>query len=141
MTTLTNIKLFIISFIALIIIDYLWLGIYYYDSYRKIIESVQKTKLIGRLGGAIVVYIALALIILFWIVPRIQLESKNNNLFITSFIYGGILGGLIYAVFDFTSYTIFTNWDLKTAIVDTVWGAVLMTLVSFITAYSNKYLI
>jgi uncharacterized membrane protein len=69
------------------------------------------------------------------------LESKNNNLFITSFIYGGILGGLIYAVFDFTSYTIFTNWDLKTAIVDTVWGAVLMTLVSFITAYSNKYLI
>lgn len=141
MLTLTDVKLFFISIIALIIIDYLWLGILYYDSYRKTIESVQKTKLTGRLLGGLVVYIALALIIVFWIIPRIQLESKQNNLLLTSFIYGGILGGLIYAVFDFTNYTIFTNWDLKTSIVDTLWGMILMTLVSFITAYSNKYLL
>ncbi len=144
MTTLTNIKLFFIAFISLIIIDYIWLGILYLESYRKTIESVQKTKLTARLIGGLIVYIAIALIIVFWIIPRIVLESKNNskrNLLLTSFIYGGILGGLIYAVFDFTNYTIFTNWDLKTSIVDTIWGTVLMTIVSFITAYSNKYLI
>jgi uncharacterized membrane protein len=142
MEFITNIKLFFISIIALIVIDYLWLGIIYYDSNRKIIESVQKTKLKGRLIGGIIVYIALALIIVFWIVPRIQIESKNNsNLLLTSFIYGGILGGLTYAIFDFTNYTIFTNWDLKTSIVDTIWGTILMTIVSFITAYSNKYLL
>ena len=141
MLTVKNIKLFFISIITLIIIDYLWLGILYYDSYRKTIESVQKTKLTGRLIGGLIVYIALALIIVFWIIPRIQLESKKNNLLITSFIYGGILGGLIYAVFDFTNYTIFTNWDLKTSIVDTLWGMILMSIVSYITAYSNKYLL
>ncbi len=135
MEFITNIKLFFISFIALIIIDYLWLGILYYDSYRKTIESVQKTKLTGRLLGGLIVYIALALIIVFWIIPRIVLESKNNNLLLTSFIYGGILGGLTYAIFDFTNYTIFTNWDLKTSIIDTIWGTILMTIVSFITAY------
>jgi uncharacterized membrane protein len=144
MEFITNIKLFFISIITLIIIDYIWFGIIYLEPYRKIIESVQKTKLNIRLSGGLIVYIALALIIVFWIIPRIVLESKNNsnrNLLLTSFIYGGILGGLMYAFFDFTSYTIFSNWDLKTSIVDTIWGTVLMTIVSFITAYSNKYLL
>ena len=141
MLTLTNVKLFFISLIALSIIDYIWIGVIFSDSYRKTIESVQKTKFSVRLWGGIIVYIALALITVFWIIPRIQLESKNNNLLLTSFIYGGLLGGLVYAIFDFTNYAIFTNWDLTTSIIDAVWGMILMTLVSFITAYSNKYLL
>ncbi len=141
MSTVSNIKLFFIAFITLAIVDYIWIGVIFADSYRKTIESVQKTKFTVRIVSGLIVYIALALIIVFWIIPRIQLESKQNNLLLTSFIYGGILGGLIYAVFDFTNYAIFTNWDLQTSIIDAVWGMILMTIVSFITAYSNKYLL
>jgi len=140
MLTLTHIKLFLIALITLAIIDFIWIGVIFANSYRKTIESVQKTKFSARIIAGLIVYIALALIIVFWIIPRIQLESKKN-LLLTSFIYGGLLGGLIYAVFDFTNYAIFTNWDLQTSIIDAIWGTILMTIVSFITAYSNKYLL
>jgi hypothetical protein len=140
MLTLTHIKLFLIALITLTIIDFIWIGVIFANSYRKTIESVQKTKFIVRIVAGLIVYIALALIIVFWVIPRIQLESKKN-LLLSSFIYGGLLGGLIYAVFDFTNHAIFTNWDLQTSIIDTIWGTILMTIISFITAYSNKYLL
>ena len=36
-----------------------------------------------------------------------------------------LLGGLIYGVFEFTTMSIFKKWELKTALMDTLWGAVL----------------
>jgi uncharacterized membrane protein len=91
MLTLTHIKLFLIALITLTIIDFIWIGLIFANSYRKTIESVQKTKFIVRIVAGLIVYIALALIIVFWIIPRIQLESKKN-LLLSSFIYGGLLG-------------------------------------------------
>lgn len=36
-----------------------------------------------------------------------------------------LLGGAIYGVFGFTNMSIFKKWELKTALMDTLWGATL----------------
>ena len=53
-------------------------------------------------------------------------KYKNINL-IESFF----LGILVYGVFEFTSASIFTNWKIKTIILDTLWGGTLFLLILF----------
>jgi uncharacterized membrane protein len=138
---MSQLKLFVSVLIIMGIIDFLWIGIIYKNQYRKVIESVQKEKFIVKMLGAVIVYIALAIIVVGWIIPRIKQELKNksySNLFMTCLLYGGILGGLIYAVFDFTNYAIFSKWDLKTSIIDSVWGMILFTMTTFLTLLLNN---
>ena len=66
-----------------------------------------------RWQGAPVVYIALAYLLL-------QTHS-NAQAFLT--------GLATYAVYDFTNYATLTNYDLKFAIADSVWGGVLFSIV------------
>jgi len=42
------------------------------------------------------------------------------------------LGILIYSVYEFTNYALFTNWSFMTVIMDTLWGGVLFFLAAFI---------
>lgn len=42
------------------------------------------------------------------------------------------LGILIYSVYDFTNYALFTNWSLLTVIIDTLWGGILFFLSAFV---------
>ncbi len=138
---LSQLKLFLSVLVIMAVIDYIWIGVIYSNQYRKVIENVQKEKFVVKILGGVIVYFALAIIIVGWIIPRIKVELKNNsysNLFIASLLYGGILGGLIYAVFDFTNYAIFDKWDFKTAIIDSVWGMVLFTITTFLTLLINK---
>jgi len=44
----------------------------------------------------------------------------------------GLLGLATYAVFEFTNYAMFKNYDLKIAIMDSVWGATLFMLTTLI---------
>jgi uncharacterized membrane protein len=131
------IKQFFIVLILLAVIDFPWIGIIYAKEYTKVIENVQKQKFVVRYLGGLIVYIAIALIIVGWVIPRLQQKSKVS--FLDCLLYGGLLGGLVYAVFDFTNYALFTDWTLKTSIIDTVWGLVLTTLVSFLSMKIINY--
>ena len=138
---LYQLRLFVSVLVIMAILDFIWIGVIYKNQYTKVIESVQKEKFIVKMLGAVVVYLALAIIAVGWIIPRIKQELKNSsysNLFMTCLLYGGILGGLIYAVFDFTNYAIFSKWDLKTSIIDSVWGMILFTMTTFLTLLLNN---
>ena len=52
-------------------------------------------------------------------------------------IYGGLLGLLVYGVYDTTNYAIFNKWDFKTVVMDTLWGGVLFSLTTFLTSFSE----
>ena len=51
-----------------------------------------------------------------------------------------LLGLVIYAVYEFTNLSIFTNWSILSTIIDTTWGAVLFGLTTAIV-YKTKGLI
>ena len=66
-----------------------------------------------RWEGAPIVYIALAYLLL----------QTNSNM------QAFLVGLSTYAVYDFTNYATLTNYELKFAIADSIWGGILFSLV------------
>ena len=124
-------KEFFLVFILLALIDlpYLYLNT---PLFRQVVKQISGKGLTDRYYSAIMVYIALALGITFLVLPRIR---AGNNRLSDSILYGGIFGIASYATFDFTIHFMLEGWSLQVAIMDTLWGAVLCSAVSFLVSY------
>jgi uncharacterized membrane protein len=124
-------KEFFLVFILLALIDlpYLYLNT---PMFRQVVKQISGKGLTDRYYSAIMVYIALALGITFLVLPRIR---AGNNRLADSILYGGIFGIASYATFDFTIHFMLEGWSLQVAIMDTLWGAVLCSAVSFLVSY------
>jgi len=89
--------------------------------FGELVAKVQRTAIQFRLEGAVVVYLLLAVGLYYFIVKPGRKVWE-----------AGLLGLVIYGTFDFTNYTMFKNYDLKTAIMDTTWGSILFMLTTLI---------
>ncbi len=92
-------------------IDSIWLltgGIYA----RQLVERIQGRPLNVRYMSALLVYIAMAYLVL-----------KADS------VMEAFLQGLAtYAVYDFTTHALLTNYDWRFALADTIWGGILFSL-------------
>lgn len=89
--------------------------------FGDMVTKIQKTAMQIRMGGAIVVYLLLALGLYYFII-------KPNR----SIWEAGLLGLVIYGTFDFTNYAMFKNYDVLIGIMDTAWGAILFASVTYL---------
>jgi len=94
-----------------------------------LVAKIQRTAMQVRLSGAIVVYLLLALGLYYFII------KPGHNTW-----EAGFLGLIIYGTFDFTNYTMFKNYDLSVAIMDTLWGGILFAMTTVIYSIGNKEL-
>jgi uncharacterized membrane protein len=122
--------------LAFIVIDapYLYLNS---KLYTDITRSISGKTFTTRYYSALIVYLALALGVFVLVLPKIRKDTTRNMLY-DSLLYGGVLGIVSYATFDFTAHFMFDGWTLGVSIMDTIWGATLCSLVSFITVYLWK---
>lgn len=89
--------------------------------FGELVAKIQRTAMQLRIEGAIIVYLLLAIGLYYFIVkPGLSAWEA------------GLLGLVIYGTFDFTNYAMLKNYDLKTAIMDTVWGSLLFALTTLI---------
>ena len=96
-------------------VDLLYLftgGIYF----RRMIEQIQGQPFSPRYLAGIPVYLALAYLLL---------QTK-------SYTEAALYGAAVYAVYDMTNYTLFRDYDLTLAIVDTIWGGILFMVSRYI---------
>ena len=111
---------FLKPFFTILIVMLLLDSVYLYltkDIFGELVAKVQRTAIQFRLGGAIIVYLLLAIGLYYFIVkPGLSAWEA------------ALLGLVIYGTFDFTNDAMFKNYDLKTAIMDTVWGSLLFAL-------------
>ena len=126
-----SLKLFISSAIILLLIDsiYLW-GFSTYFS--KLIKTIQKQPLVMNYLGAVICYILLIIGLNYFVLQNNSLKTKDKikNAF--------ILGIIIYGIYDSTNYAIFNKWDLKTLLLDTIWGGILLSLTTYISIKLNN---
>ena len=115
---------FLKSFLTILVIMLLLDSVYLYFTksiFGELVAKIQRTAMQFRIEGAIIVYILLALGLYYFIVkPGLSAWEA------------GLLGLVIYGTFDFTNYAMLKNYDLKTAIMDTVWGSLLFALTTLI---------
>ena len=97
----------LIAFISLILFDFIWFSL----SSKTVYKSVTKKP---NIYAAILVYLVICSAI------AVQLPKTFNE----ALVYGLLVGFVIYSVFNLTSYAIFNNWPLLTAIIDTIAGTI-----------------
>lgn len=121
---------FMKTFLTILVIMLLLDSVYLYFTksiFGVLVAKVQRTAMQFRIEGAIIVYLLLALGLYYFILkPGLSAWEA------------GLLGLVIYGTFDFTNYAMFKNYDLKTAIMDTVWGSFLFALTTLILRELSK---
>ena len=130
--------LFNIFIIFLILFfDFIWLYINA-NMYNKSVKQIQDKKLNINYIGAFLSYICVILSLFLFSFPIVKNEyekNKKQSLLLLSLRYGGLLGLFIYGIFNTTNITIFTNYNIKTVILDTLWGFFSYTLITYIYSY------
>lgn len=86
------------------------------------VAEVQRVVLEFRYLGAIVCY-ALLIFGLYYFIIKNRRPVKDAM----------ILGFIIYGVYESTTYALLKKWHLRTVMIDTLWGGILLGLTTMIT--------
>jgi uncharacterized membrane protein len=84
--------------------------------FRHMVERIQARVVEIRFMAAIPVYFAMAYLLL---------QTK-------SYTEAGIYGLCVYTVYEMTNYAIFKDYDLKIALMDMGWGAILFMFARYV---------
>ena len=104
-----NFLFIILLFVA---VDSIWL-ISGSSLSSRMVQDIQGSPITIRFLPAVIVYVALAYLVS---IPKTSKEAF-------------LLGLSTYAIYDFTNYAILKNYSLQFALMDTIWGGILMTIV------------
>jgi len=96
---------------------YLFLSHQYFQRQIKLVQGSEMHVQIWKL---ILTYILLVLGFYYFVIIK-NLSLKDSFL----------LGLFIYAVYEFTNYSIFKQWNWFTVVLDTLWGGILYALVRY----------
>jgi uncharacterized membrane protein len=95
--------------------------------YNNLVTKIQKSPLNLKIMPAVGAYSVILFSWYYFVFQNIKKQSKKKSI-----IDSAVLGLCMYSLFDFTNMAIFKNWDLKTVIIDSIWGSILYTLTTFI---------
>ena len=91
------------------------------DMFELQIAAVQRVSLQFRISGAILCYLLLILGLYYFIIlPRKSVMD--------AFLFGIV----IYGVYETTNYTLLKKWKPEIVVIDTLWGGVLLAIVTSI---------
>jgi len=92
------------------------------NMFAKQIFAIQKEDIKMNIPSAIACYFFLLFGLYYFI-----LKDRRSPL------DAMLLGLVIYAVYETTTYALLKNWKLKTVIIDSLWGGILFYLTTYLT--------
>ena len=116
-------KIILIIIIALILIDAVYLMIMK-DTFEKQISLIQNSPLKINMYAGAVCYLALASGLYYFVIKD---KKPVRDAF--------LLGLVIYTVYETTTMALFKDWQLKNAIIDSIWGGVLFASITQLLYY------
>ena len=116
------------GFISFVVLDYIWLAVLAKDFYLKNLEShitLKDGSLVPYLPAIPLVYIVAIIGILFFVLPKVTTLPQ-------AFLFGALFGFVAYAFYDFTNLATLKDYPWSLAIVDIIWGTLLVGTVTTI---------
>jgi uncharacterized membrane protein len=121
--------LFLILLGMTLAIDAVWLTLNY--SYHKaLFAAIQGSPLTIRYLPAFLVYVVIAAALWYFVFDG---GKEKNPALLRAFI----LGLLMYGIYDLTNYATLARYTLRMTVTDSLWGATLFTLVTWVVSRIN----
>ena len=121
-----------------LVIDLTWLGMVMVNFYKSELGSLARRtgdSLNPVWWAATIVYLVIPLGIVLFALPRVTTE----NPFGSSLLWGFLYGATLYAVYDFTNYSLLKGWPLRMTLVDIAWGGVLCAIVTYVASLIDRW--
>lgn len=113
-------KILLIIAITIIILDAIWLNTFGKYMYVPMINDIQHTESKIKIVPVIITYILMILLVYYYCLPLIKNKTYSP------FFCGFFIGILIYGIFDMTNLALFNKYTYKNAILDMMWGGLLL---------------
>jgi len=126
--------------ILILVFDFIWL-IVNRNMYNTLVSNIQGSEIKLNFTGGIIAYTCIIISFFMFAFPLVRYEFEKNNkkqsLILLSLKYGGILGLVIYGIFNGTNIAIFTNYNYTIGLKDTLWGIFNYSIITYI--YTKLY--
>jgi len=114
-------KELVISALVMLGLDTAYISVIKND-YLNQIQDIQKTVPNVNMVGVLLSYSLMIFGINYFII------QKNASI-LDAFLFGIV----IYGIYDATAYALFSKWSVNLAIIDTIWGGILMMTTAYLT--------
>ena len=120
-------KEILIASVILLVLDYIFISMNY-KAYSDQVINIQRVVMKVKPIGAFLSYAFIIGGLYFFIIRRHRPVWE-------AFIFGLVM----YGVYDATNYALLKKWNPYLAIMDSLWGGVLMALTTYLTYYFMLY--
>ena len=131
----------IVASFLLIVMDLSYISVMS-KSYKQMIATVQSGKpSVFRPFFGLLCYAFILATFIAVIVPYVNLKlgkrsyTSIRDKIILSLQVGGLIGLVVYGVYDMTTLTLFKEYSVTLAVLDIIWGAFLHFFVTFVYVY------
>jgi len=131
-----TIKLFVISLVAFIALDCLWIFFLMKDMYKE------KLAVVSHMGGAgILDYKCLAALAVWALIVKgiiLFVLPRTHGSYLCALLKGGIYGLIIYGTYELTNYAVLPNWPTEIVGYDIAWGVFICAVVTAFAVWMAK---
>lgn len=134
---MTTAKLFVLALVVFAFLDTIWLGYIMSSKYKEWFGALARLNPDGSFNinfvAAVGVYILLAAAVVFFVLPR---TVGGGPLIV--FLFGALMGLIIYGVYDLTNAATLVRWPLNLILADVAWGALATGLTALVVTNLGK---
>ncbi len=127
-------SLYGMSAVVMILIDGIWIYVVANPLYKQTFGDALRARPDGL--SALLAYACIVGAALFLLYPVVRTMPSVAQ----QFLYGFMFGFFLYGLYAFTSLSLFSVWDWKTAVLDALWGGVLYGVVGVIMVWLSMKL-
>lgn len=127
-------KLYLLTLVAFLAIDGVWLGVVARNLYSKYLGYLMTPKTVWP--AAILFYLLYVVgVLVFAVLPGLQAGSLGR-----AALLGALLGLIAYATYDLTNLATVKEWPVLITVIDLIWGTVLTAAVSAVGFLIGRWL-
>lgn len=127
-----KLKLYLITFLAFLGIDSLWLGLVAPSFYKSQIGYIMAENPNFLAAGLFY------LLFIFGMVVFIVEPGVREQTLMQAVARGALFGLVTYATYDLTNLATLEGWPVLVTVVDLIWGTVLSAAVTLVSVWAGK---
>ena len=114
-------------FVVMMLLDFIWLNTAK-KMYQDMVVTVQKNPFTVNLWAAVLCYLVLYVGVVCISIPLAKITTEKTpklGKHVSAVLTGALFGLVVYGVFNLTNLSIFKDYNVTVAMIDTFWGCTL----------------